>query len=367
MLRIPKNRAALSLALLAVTLLSSFHSAGAGEEPDEGSDVYRVGAFISPPFMMKRQDGAYFGMAMDIWVLATKDLGLKTEFVEYHDFTEMLDDLADDKIDFIVTNLVVSYARTDSVLFGYPWHDGGLRILTRSAQDWSLVHELRKNGLLKVYALFIFLLIVLSFVITMIRRRLDGDFTKSWREGWLSNLYGLVVAAKTGRMDYLVKNWIGYLASVTWVLFGLGIMAYITSTMAGTITAAQLERSDIENVHDLHDKQVAVIGKSVAQIVMKDMGIAAVPYPNLAEAIEALRADEVDAVVGDGPSLEYYLARNLGKELVITGPVFHPLHNAFGCQKRHDDLMDLISQNIIKLYSHGDIERVRRSYFGLRR
>lgn len=338
-----------------------------GEASAPAKRTFVIGVFVSPPFVMRDDDGSFHGMAVDIWNQSIRDLDLDCHYVEYAALDELLEDFRQGRVDFILTKLVVTHERTEYLKYTYPWHDGGLRVMTKGENQWSLWAELRKQGLIYVYSWFLGILLVLCVAVTLLRRRLDPDFTQKWVDGLCTNLYGLVLAAKTGRVDRLVQHWLAYLLSVVWILFGLGTMAYITSTMTSAITAAQLEQMDIENVYDLPGKKVAVGKAGISEKVLGELGIPFIAYSTPLEGMQALLSDDVEAVVADSPTLEYFMLKNPDKGLAFAGPIFYPLRNAFAGQLEHALLVDRISDNIIAMYSRGEVQRLRRRYLGANR
>lgn len=322
-----------------------------------------VGAFISPPFMMRRADGEFHGMAADIWERAAKEAGIRARYVEYHNLDRMLQDLREGRLDFVATKFVVTHERTGYLKYSFPWHDGGLRIMTRVHREglWS---QLRRNGMIRTYAWLLLILAVLTVATTFARRRLDPDFTREWKDGLAQNLHGLVVAAKSGKMDNLVKNWTGYLLSAFWMLFGVAFVAYITSTIASTMTASAFINREIAGVQDLPGKRVGVTRGGISESHLREIGISPLLFESPDDVEAALIRGRIDAMVADSPSLEYFLHTHPGLELTLAGPVFKPLRNAFAGAHRHADAMDRLSVAIIGMHDDGSIEKLREKYFG---
>ncbi|MCD8264023.1 MAG: transporter substrate-binding domain-containing protein [Tannerellaceae bacterium] len=196
---------------------------------------------------------------------------------------------------------------------------------------------------------------LLTFSLTLFYRRKDPEFPTTWYEGFSLNLYHLMVAIQTGSIENKLTGWIGHLLAVVWMVFGIGLVAYVTSTITSSMTKISLT-SDIHSLADLSGKLVGVEEGGIEERYLSNLGIATVPYNNIIDAAEGLLNDEVSAVVGDVPVLEYWIHTNRSKKLEVTGNLFHPDKYAFAVSPDHSHLMDSISLQLIRLYDTGRIK-----------
>ncbi|MFS1808987.1 transporter substrate-binding domain-containing protein, partial [Bacillus anthracis] len=103
---------------------------------DSKSEAMKVGVYISPPFVVKNDD-VYSGMAIDLWVDISARIGRKSEFIEYQNYTDLINAVAADLINAVaadqveagVTNLTITENRARAVDFTHPWFDSGLRVM----------------------------------------------------------------------------------------------------------------------------------------------------------------------------------------------------------------------------------------------
>ena len=353
-------RIALLFAVLcfSLTLVSSTAMA---QSEYQGKEI-TVGVYVSPPFVIM-QNGVYGGMAIELWEAVGKTLGLQTRYVAFRNVDTMIQAAQGGDIDVVVTNFTVTHERAHLLEFSYPWFDSGLRILCPAEGQDSLFDELESSGSLYVYAAIFILIIALTTVLTLFRRRLDPEFTPRWSVGLASSFFDVISAAKSGSFNYSNLSWAGYLLAAMWMLFGVAIITYVMSTMSSALTALSLS-SDISSIYDLAEKRAGVLSGSPAQTLLRDLGIEVITYPDVDDAVEALRKDDIHAIVADAPVLEYWDYQHPKMGLRVVGNIFSPDKYAFAANKKHEDLMDVVSITLIQLHEEGKIQKLRDKYLG---
>lgn len=323
----------------------------------------KAGVYISPPFVMKDASGYYSGMAIDLWELVQDDLGWKTEYIEYDTWHGLMDALLQGEIEIAVSNISVTYERAKVMKFTFPWYDAGLRIMVRTEGNSSFWNELRKNGHLQAYIWIILLLLLITIFLTFLHRRREPDFPRGWIEGLSESLYRLILAIKTGVVNNRNYSWLGKIVAVFWMVSGIGLVAYVTSSITTSMTTVALTH-DIHSLSDLPGKQVGVLNGSIAEEYLRGIGIATTAYEHIDELAAALTRDEVQAVVDDCPVLEYWVFNHPDQKMKVVGDIFHPDKYAFASSKTYSEATDSISVELIKLFDRGRIGELRKRYFG---
>lgn len=324
----------------------------------------KVGVFISPPFVMAGANNTYSGMAIDLWKMIEGELNVVSQYVNYSSLDKLLAAIQAKEIDIAVTNLTVTSDRAEIIRFSYPWYDAGLRIMVNNDQKGSIWEEMKQNGQLHSYV-FIFLLIsVLTVLQTILYRKKDPEYPRKWRDGLSLSLYNLMETLRGGTLEYRFLGWVGHLLAVVWMIFGIGLVAYITSTITSSMTKISLT-SEINTLSNLSGKIVGVEVGGVEEAFLRSVGIKTLPYDNILYAIEALQKKEVHAVVSDAPVLEYWAHTNPQEEISVVGSLFHPDKYAFASFKANNELMDRISVVLIKLHESGKIKELKDNYMGV--
>jgi len=323
----------------------------------------KAGVYISPPFVMHDTAGYYSGMAIDLWEMMEDRMDFQTEYIRYPGWSEMMQAVASGEIDVAVSSISVTYERARQLKFSFPWFDSGLRIMVKSNGQGTIWNELKRNGHLQSYLWIFAIILLLTLILTFIHRHSEPKFPRNWVEGITESLYRLVLALKTGVVNNKNYSWMGKILAVTWMLAGVGLVAYVTSSITSSMTAVALTH-EIHSLSDLPGKRVGVLAGTTGEEYMQNRGIPVTGYVDMEEAAQALLNDEIDAVVEDTPVLEYWVYTHPQHKMEVVGNIFHPDKYAFAAIKNNSAFMDRISVEIIRLFDLEQVGRIKDKYFG---
>jgi len=322
--------------------------------------------YVSEPFVVQQGTG-YSGMAIELWETVAQRLGLAFRYIHYENLHELVEDTAQGRIDAAVTNLTITRDRAEDVTFTQPWYDAGLRIMVpQSAGSGSfsdIVAGLDDAGHLRAYAWLLALIMAATLGFTLFDRRFDPGFPRTWREGLAESFYHVMSIATTGRTARKnLLGWIGRVWQALWLLAGVGIIAYITSSITSIMTAASISQ-DINSLADLPGRTVAVATGSTAEAYARDVGLATRAFPGLSEAVAALKAQQVDAILGDAPVLEHYVHKHADAGLDVVGNLFRA--DKYGFAFPHGGTLSRrVVLELLDMQERGALEQIRKSYFG---
>lgn len=323
----------------------------------------RTGVYVSPPFVMKDSTGYYSGMAIDLWELLEDEMGFVAEYIEYPSWSRMMEAVTSGEIDMAVSSISVTYERAKHLKFSFPWFDSGLRIMVKTTGQGTIWNELKRNGHLLAYLWIIVIIILLTVILTIIHRKRENTFPQNWIEGLTESLYRLILAIKTGVVNNKDYSWIGKILAAIWMIAGVGLVAYVTSSITSSMTTVALTH-DIHSLADLPGKRVGVLSSTVAEEYMQNRGLPTIGYENMEEAAQALINNEIEAIVEDTPVLEYWAFTNPQHKVKVVGNIFHPDKYAFAANKRHSEFMDSLSVKLIKLFDVEKVTTLKNNYFG---
>ncbi|MGV6873644.1 transporter substrate-binding domain-containing protein [Pseudochelatococcus sp. B33] len=357
----------LAVGLIAVGLVLGLAQGPVAAQPvQEGTArTVTVGLYISPPFVTA-SDGVYSGMAIDLWQAIATRLDMASRYEVYPTFRALIDATRGGNIDIAVTNLTITRDRAEVVAFTQPWYDAGLRIMVPddgTGGFWNVVNALGNAGHLQAYALLLLAIAAGTVALTLLDRHFDPSFPRRWRDGLAESLHHVVSIVRSGNTTH--KNlfgWKGRVFSVIWMVCGVAVIAYITSSVTSVMTALSLERQ-INSLADLPGRTVGVFTGSVAEGYVTELGIASRSYAGIEEAAAAIRDGWIDAVVGDAPILEYHAHTHPEQKLAVVGKIFHP--DKYGFAFPHDsDLVRPVTLQILDLHEDGTVGKLRSTYFG---
>jgi polar amino acid transport system substrate-binding protein len=349
---------ALLCSLLAVT------SSLAQEAPQAKQSV-RVGLFISPPFVMQEQN-RFTGMGVDLWESIAASQGMQSEYRLFPTIRALIDAAANGDVDVAVTNLTITQGRAQRIDFTHPWFDAGQRIMVNEHQGTSFLDVmagLRDAGFLRAYAWVAFVIATATISLTVFDRKFDPAFPRRWRDGVAESFFSImsVAAGKaSGRRN--IFGWIGRIWQGLWLMFGIAVLAYVTSSVTSVMTTLSLT-NQINSLADLPGKSVGVFEGSVSEDFARDSGFDRQAFANIDEAVAALGDGSIDAIVGDAPVLEYYAHHHPEGKVDVIGGLFEPDKYGFGLS-RNSPLTRQLTVEILGAHEHGLVEGLHAKYFG---
>lgn len=328
--------------------------------------LVNVGVYVSPPSVIA-DNNRYDGMATDLWEAVAGDLNLGTRYVAYPTLGELVDATRNGEVDAAVTNLTITSARAQLLAFTQPWYDAGLRLMVPSVSSSGfdrLLSGLSDAGHLQAYGWLLAVIAAATIGFTLFDRKFDPEFPKRWHEGAAESLHHVISIATNGKTSGR-KNlfgWIGRIWQTVWMLVGVGIIAYVTSSVTSVMTTVAIERG-IHSVADLPGKTVGVFKGSASEEFIAATGLGSRSYQHIDEAVSAMNDGDIDAIVGDAPVLEYYVHSKPFEDVATVGKIFHPDKYGFAFPAG-SDLAQPVTLQLLKRMEDGSVEKLRNRYFG---
>ncbi|XWN32676.1 MAG: transporter substrate-binding domain-containing protein [Devosia sp.] len=351
-----------------VSALAAALAQDAAPQVEESAATVKAGVYLSPPFVTRTDDG-YSGMAIELWNALVEKRGATTEFVEFETVRELVGALREQEVDAAITNLTITEARAEHIDFTHPWFDAGLQIMISDAPRTSfgnVMAGLADSGHLRAFAWLGGIILLATILLTLFDRRFDNAFPGRWRDGVADSFYTVMSVAVSGRPPSR-KNlfgWIGRIASALWLVCGVAVFAYVTSSITSVMTTlAIVDR--INGLSDLPDKTVGVINGATGEEFAIAAGLSRIAYPNIGAAVDALVEGDIDAIVGDAPVLDYFAHTRPQHDVTVVGEIFEPDKYGFGLIK-DSPLRRPLTNALIGADEAGSIEELRTKYFGPR-
>ena len=88
------------------------------------------------------------------------------------------------------------------------------------------------------------------------------------------------------------------------------------------------------------------------------------PFETKEKAVDAFMRDDADALVMDASELEYWVHTHPKMQVEVVGNIFNPYKYAFAVNKKDAHLVDVVSEELIRLLGDGSIENLKNKYFG---
>ncbi len=326
----------------------------------------RVGVFVSPPFVTKDAKGEFSGYAWELWSEAERRLELKAVPQEFASFGELLDAIIAGKVDAAVTDMFITSERERRMEFTHSIADGGLRVMVNTTHEsklFTLWNSLLNDGHARIIGWGALIVIALAVPLAAFWRHLDKDFPQKPLDAFAESLYRIVSVTMSGKTKVTsISTWHTKVIAAAWLVVGVSIVAYITSTVTSVMTKQALHGT-INSVADLEGKPVGAVTKSLGEQYCHDSGLDTTSFQTLDEAIAALVAGKVKAVVGDGLALEAYDHSHPKLPITEVGPIFEKRRYGIGIPAG-SPLRHSLNVVLIKLTESGAADKLYTKYFG---
>jgi ABC-type amino acid transport substrate-binding protein len=287
-----------------------------------------VGVTDSPPLAYQGDDGAWTGLAVATWEEIAARLGRDYEFRPL-----LLDEvgaaLAARRIDLAIGAIAVTPAGEAAHDYSQPFLVTGLGFAQRRQETvpWDAVgRALLDPRLVSVLSAIIGAMLVVGVIIALIERGARAsDFAGSLRESVSMGVWWAAVTMTTvGYGDATPKTTTGRALALVWMFVGVVAVAILTATATTVLTVAHL-RGAVERPADLLRLRLgAVDGGAGAEYLGHHRG-PFTTYPTYEEALTALDAGAVDAVVGGIPILRSLVSRSWAGRLQVSPITLKPV------------------------------------------
>ena len=175
-----------------------------------------------------------------------------------------------------------------------------------------------------LFGLAAVLMFAMANVLWLVERRSSRHFQKGYLKSVGEGLWGAALIIATGEHGDREAPVLAKRLSVFFMwLLGVVLVAQLTATVTSSQTVARLH-STIRGPADLPGKTIASVRGTVAADYLTEQGL---PYVDVASGDEGyalVLQGEVQAMVFDAPTLQYWAARRGNGNLHVVGPIFAP-------------------------------------------
>jgi polar amino acid transport system substrate-binding protein len=359
------KRAIGGLVLLVAAASASLGAARLGVEGAAQGKALRVAVKPIAPFVLK-QDTALTGFSIDLWNALAQRLKVDTVWVEVKTVGEQLQAVKSGKADAAIAAITITKQREEEIDFTQPYFDSGLQIMVRAEGSNRLLEVLdsfpwRMAGALLMVAIAI--MFVMANVLWLVERRASEHFRKGYLKGIGEGLWAAALIVATGEHgDREAPRAVKRLITFSMWLAGVVLIAQLTATVTSTQTVDRLN-STIRGPADLAGKKIATVPGTVAADYLTEHGVQFVNAASADDGYELVLQGEVQALVFDAPTLQYWSTRRGNGRLRVVGPIFAP--DKYGIAVADGSpLRKQINGALLQMYEDGTYEEIHRKWFG---
>jgi ABC-type amino acid transport substrate-binding protein len=324
----------------------------------------RVAIAPVAPFVIP-QTATPEGFSIDIWNEVARRMHADFAWHPLATQAELLPAVQRGDADIAIAAIAMTPAREKSVDFSLPYFDSGLQIMVRAQNDNSVMALLQTVPWLAIAQLVgitIGIVFVLANLVWLMERKRDAAFQKPyWRsigEGiWVTML--IIATGEHGEREApgIFKR---ILVPAMW-LIGVVLIAQLTATVTSSQTVARLQ-SNIRGPDDLPGKRIGTVPATIAAQYLTERGLSFVDVTNANDGFRMLMDGDVQAIVYDAPTLQYWAARRGNGALTVVGPVFRP--EKYGIAVANGSpLRKSINETLLAMYEDGTYEQIYGKWF----
>lgn len=321
---------------------------------------------ISPiaPFVLP-QTATPEGFSVDLWNEVARRMRVEFAWTKVSTTAGLLAAVQRGDADVAIAAISITAEREKIVDFSLPYFDAGLQIMVRAQNDSALMSAFRSVPWLAIVQLVVIaiaIVFLLANVVWLIERKHDPHFQKSYfraiGEGlWVTML--IIATGEHGERD-AANVWRRILVPAMW-LIGVVLIAQLTATVTSSQTVARLQ-SNIRGPDDLPGKSIGTIPATTAADYLTQRGLPFVSVNTAADGRRMLMQGDVQAIVFDAPTLQYWAAKRGNGVFAVVGPVFKP--EKYGIAVGNGSaLRKSINEALLAMYEDGTYDQIYAKWF----
>ena len=307
------------------------------------------------------------GVVIDIWRDLEKRLGTETDFVRVDTFKRLLETLTSGEADVALGPFAITEERERIFDLTHPIIHSGLRIAVRQRDESGFLSAFRSLfswQLLQLLGTVLLLALASGHLLWWFEHRSNPEsFPPQYPRGMWEAIWWIASTVVAGGCDNKhVASGLGRTIAFAWMVGGIMLLAAFTSVLTATLTAEQVAG----NIHGPKDLAGRTVGCQEAAVTVKEVGRRggiSREFSKLNEALDALRRDELDAVVGENQQMMFLLNQSGRQSLKLVGPIFESFDYGLGLPNG-SPLRERLNTAILQMREDGTFERIREQWLG---
>lgn len=358
------NKHTFALLLILFIIFLSLTSAATLHAQDSQDEPLKVYTSNVPPFVIVEPD-RLAGFSVDLWKEIALRADIEYEWVVVDRFTEIRENVESGEAD-VGLPLVITAKREQVMDFSHPFFVSGLRVMTIKEQVrpfrnvFSAIFSL---DVLKLFAAFFFLIIVVANIVWFFERRTNSHFPKGYFAGlWEAIWWAAVTVTTVGYGDRVPLGKVGRIFGLFWMVAGLFLVANLTAGVTAHMTVMELQGQD-KRLEDMAKSTVATIADSAAEEFLQQRGIKYITATDLDEAHQMLLDGKAEGVVLNAPVLNYYVQQQGNGDLEVIGETFEEEFSGIALPI-DSPYRETINQALLSIFEDGTFDEIYLKWFG---
>ncbi len=326
-----------------------------------------VATRVLPPFII--EDGGNFsGFSADLWQELARRARVEFTWKKTSNVKEILAAVETGAAQVGIAAISITAAREQQFDFSQPMFESGLQVMVQNEaeDDFSMRKILgffTRGAMPYLLGLLALLIIVPGHMVWFAERRhKEPAFSSQYFPG-IFQAMAWALSAAAGQQNNSLNSRIGRLLSVAAIFISLLFLTYWQAELTSSFTVEQLQ-GGINGPEDLPGKRVGATTGSTSAIYISSHGSTLQEFQKIEEAIAALEAGKLDAVVFDAPVLLYYAANNGRGKVRVVGQIFRK-ENYGILFPRDSELRKRVNEALLKMREDGAYDNLYDRWFGV--
>ncbi|MBE9221091.1 transporter substrate-binding domain-containing protein [Cyanobacterium stanieri LEGE 03274] len=335
----------------------------------ENTNTLRVSTRPFPPFVFEDNNGKYSGFSIELWDEIANSMGVEYELYSEDNVEELLNSVVEGRADVSVAGISMTSEREQIIDFSHPFFDSGLNILVSgeplSPLRMVINYIFVPSIWITVGILCLFTIFAAHIMWFFERKENDEMFPRRYLRGiWESFWWSVVTLVTVGYGDKTPTTAGGRIVATIWMFAGILLISYFTASISSSMTVDRLD-TQIRGYNDLRGRSVGTVAGSTSVDFLNNLSANVVVFENIERAYEALKNDDIEAVVYDEPVLLYLMNRqeNYNHSSKIIGNTFDTQSYAI-VLPRGSSYRNEINRAILSLREDGTYDQIYERWFG---
>ncbi|RFP87037.1 glutamine ABC transporter substrate-binding protein [Rhodobacteraceae bacterium 63075] len=348
--------AALALALMAACL--SCGAAMAQDRPLTFMTIER------PPFAMEDETGGWSGFSIELMEAIAIELGREVRFTEADVFPGMIDAVTAGRVDGAVANISITAAREETLDFSHPIFESGLQIMLPVGDTGAgLINAIVTRDIAFFLLSAFGLLFVFGMLMWAFERNRQAYFQRPWYDALFPSFWwALNLVVNGGFEERMPQSRFGRFFAVLLVVSSLFIVSVFVAKITATMTVAAISEN-VDSLNDLEDRRTATTAGSTGEALLELRDIPHESYASFEALLRDFENGEVEAVLFDGPLLNWYLMDEGKGQGRLVSRVFKRENYGIALPTG-SGLTEDINRALLALRESGAHEDIAKRYFG---
>jgi polar amino acid transport system substrate-binding protein len=272
----------------------------------------RVGSVHYPPFGQTENKG----ICPDIWQAISEKTQLAFTYEPAQNVNQTLHTIAQNELDVAIGPISITAERLQSVSFTLPYYQSDIGLLIPPAQKtlWDQIRPFLSMAVFTSIALLLMILFVVGNIVWFVERKANpSQFPPDYLSGVGNGMwFALVTLTTVGYGDRAPLTTAGRIVAGTWMVVSMIIVSSLIAGLASafTVTLSEQGSEAFTSLEDLRDRRIAVVSGTTSAQHAANQRARLTQTNSLDEAVNLLKAGQVEAVAFGKPLLSYHLKKN---------------------------------------------------------